>query len=97
MKEEFNAPKYSYDKANKAWVTFTNGKPKIKLRKYVADKAKMLYLINGRPLAKNKSDLKEAYNIGGLEAMQTLINEEVAIAIDKQKQSLKKQKENERI
>lgn len=96
--DDLTAPKYAFNKVKGVWVTFTDGKPKVKLRKYIADKAKLLQKVNGFGYTKNRDDLKESYNIGGMAGIQKFIQEEVEMAIKKQKRLLeRKNKKDEGI
>ena len=81
---EFVAPKYQYNDVKNVYLKFKNGKPKQKLRNFVAEKARALSNINGFSFNHNRDNLIESYNIGDLAAMQILINEEVEMFGKKQ-------------
>ena len=66
--EQPNVPNYSLDKEN--WVTFNNGKEKMKLRKYIDKKAEII----GSVSLANKLTIRtiyiEAYNLEGLSGLE---------------------------
>lgn len=86
------APKNTYAKVKGVWLTFTDGKPKVKLRKYIADKAKLLHKINGFSFVKNRNDLKESYDLEGLDGIHQFLKEEVDLATKKRKREIEKLK-----
>jgi len=57
---------YNYAKNKQGWVTFKDGKPKMKLRKYISDLAVRLNTMNKKGFSYNRDKLIECYNIDGL-------------------------------
>lgn len=67
----------SYKNDKKGYVTFKGKKPKVKLRKYIADIADTLSMVNKLSISINKENLITAYDKDGLKAVADHFNAEV--------------------
>jgi hypothetical protein len=78
---------FDYQRDNARWVLYGNSKQKkVKLRKFISDKALFLSKFNGHTLLENKTALIEAYNEGGLKKIKEEFNKAVENEIARQKQ-----------
>lgn len=67
-----------YDKAKDGWVHFNQGKKKkIKLRKFISDRAQVLSKINKATFKENKEALIDEFNEKGLQGINDIIKEEI--------------------
>lgn len=69
-KADYKKQQYVYAEQKDGWVTFSGGKKKTKLRKYVADMARKASQKNGYPFSANRDKLIESYDKDGLKGIQ---------------------------
>ena len=61
---------FDYNKQKNGWVTFSDKRPKIKLRAYIGNLAKKLTMINKKPHTENRDTLIKYYNVDGLDGIR---------------------------
>ena len=92
--------KLSYSKHKNSWVTFDNSKPKIKLRKFIQDRAQLLTRINNFNFKENRDALIEEFENGGLSGLNKALSVELTqykLKVDAERKKILKQIEDERI
>jgi hypothetical protein len=66
-----------YNDVKNGWVTFkAKGKRKVKLRKFISERAQLLANVNSSTFKANKEVLIEEFNENGLDGVNNLIREE---------------------
>lgn len=68
---------YNYSKQKAGWVTFNNGKESMKLRQFIKWRATELSKVSNGSYNSLRGVFIEAYNIGGVEAIEIIYKEAV--------------------
>ena len=73
---------FNYSKDKEKWVTFNNGKDKMKLRKFIHKKSSNLSMVSMGNTIPLKRIFIEAYDLGGIEAVEKVYNHSLNKILD---------------